>query len=191
MGEEYAEDNPYQYFISHTDKGLVEAVREGRKKEFASFNWSGEVPDPQGEETFNRCKLDWEKINQGKYKVMLDWYKTLIRMRKEWPALSDLSKAGMHVEVLPGQGLVQALVMHRQTGLNHLVAFFNFGVTPATYQGTKQTAGLRKVLNSTDAQWQPGDAKTTPNALAMPDELNANVALTIPALSVVVYGTKV
>ncbi len=122
---------------------------------------------------------------------MLDWYKTLIRMRKEWPALSDLSKAGMHVEVLPGQGLVQALVMHRQTGLNHLVAFFNFGATPATYQGTKQTAGLRKVLNSTDAQWQPGDSITTPNALAMPDELNANVALNIPALSVVVYGTKV
>ncbi|HEV7379210.1 MAG TPA: malto-oligosyltrehalose trehalohydrolase, partial [Dyadobacter sp.] len=34
MGEEYAETNRFQYFISHTDAQLVQAVREGRKKEF-------------------------------------------------------------------------------------------------------------------------------------------------------------
>jgi maltooligosyltrehalose trehalohydrolase len=187
MGEEYAEDNPYQYFISHTDKGLVEAVREGRKKEFASFNWSGEVPDPQGEETFNRCKLGWEKTKAGKYKVMLDWYKTLISMRKEWPALSDLTKAGMHVEILPPQGLV----MHRQTGLSHLVAFFNFGNGPCRYQVTKQTAPLRKVLSSTDSQWQADPAKASANGQSLPDELGKTDALTLPPMSVVLYGTKV
>jgi maltooligosyltrehalose trehalohydrolase len=187
MGEEYAEDNPYQYFISHTDKDLVEAVRQGRKREFEKFAWAGEVPDPQGEETFNRCKLDWQKTGQGKYKVMLDWYKTLIGMRKEWPALSDLTKAGMHVEVLAPQGLV----MHRQTGLNHLVCFFNFGVSPCTYQATKQTASLRKMLSSTDSQWQVGNTKTSPSPEPLPDELGKTVALTLPPLSVTLYGTKV
>ena len=33
MGEEFCEKAPFYYFISHTDPGLVEAVRQGRKKE--------------------------------------------------------------------------------------------------------------------------------------------------------------
>jgi 1,4-alpha-glucan branching enzyme len=37
MGEEYGEDSPFLYFVSHTDQDLVEAVRQGRKREFADF----------------------------------------------------------------------------------------------------------------------------------------------------------
>ena len=32
MGEEYAETSPFQYFVSHQDPGLIEAVRKGRQK---------------------------------------------------------------------------------------------------------------------------------------------------------------
>src|SRR5690606_31726712 len=59
MGEEYGEKNPFQYFIHHSDKKLVEIIRKGRKEEFHYFNWEGEVPDPQAEETFQQCKLSW------------------------------------------------------------------------------------------------------------------------------------
>ena len=45
MGEEYGETAPFLYFIDHGDAGLIEAVRRGRKAEFASFGW-GDVPDP-------------------------------------------------------------------------------------------------------------------------------------------------
>src|SRR3990172_2890134 len=57
MGEEYGEESPFLYFISHMDKDLINAVREGRKADFRSFQWSGEPPDPQSEDTFNRSKL--------------------------------------------------------------------------------------------------------------------------------------
>lgn len=186
MGEEYAEDNPYQYFISHTDKDLVEAVRQGRKQEFAKFKWSGEVPDPQAEETFERCKLDWEKTARGRHKVMLDWYKTLIALRREWPALSDLSRAGMHVEVLQPQGLA----MHRQTGLNQVVCFFNFGPEPCSYPVTRQTASLRKVLSSGDSQWQTTENTGRQKPAGLPDELGTSGTLTLPPYCVVLYGNK-
>jgi maltooligosyltrehalose trehalohydrolase len=39
MGEEYGEDNPFYYFVSHSDKLLIEQVREGRKDEFKAFMW--------------------------------------------------------------------------------------------------------------------------------------------------------
>ncbi len=48
MGEEYGEEAPFQYFISHGDAGLIDAVRNGRRGEFASFGWLGEPPDPAG-----------------------------------------------------------------------------------------------------------------------------------------------
>ncbi|HEY5542871.1 MAG TPA: hypothetical protein VIM04_06415, partial [Candidatus Binatia bacterium] len=42
MGEEYGEEAPFQYFISHSDPQLVDAVRDGRRQEFAAFSWQGE-----------------------------------------------------------------------------------------------------------------------------------------------------
>ena len=58
MGEEYGEVAPFQYFISHLDPQLVDAVRRGRREEFAAFAWQGEPPDPQDIATFQRAKLD-------------------------------------------------------------------------------------------------------------------------------------
>ena len=44
MGEEYSERAPFEYFVSHGDPSLVEAVRQGRKDEFAKFGWPGDIP---------------------------------------------------------------------------------------------------------------------------------------------------
>src|SRR5574341_367200 len=41
MGEEYGEEAPFLYFVSHSDPDLIEAVRKGRKQEFTAFNWKG------------------------------------------------------------------------------------------------------------------------------------------------------
>ncbi|UJH91813.1 hypothetical protein LZ575_03870 [Antarcticibacterium sp. 1MA-6-2] len=72
MGEEFAEDRPFQYFVSHGDKDLVKAVREGRKREFEYFfdNNTGDFPDPQGEETFEASKLNWEFQKDEKKKFI-------------------------------------------------------------------------------------------------------------------------
>ncbi len=83
MGEEYAADSPFQYFVSHGDPKLVKAVREGRAREFESFEWEGEVPDPQAQETFDRSKLrrDWQ--GNPEKEAMRDFYKYLIAERKK------------------------------------------------------------------------------------------------------------
>lgn len=84
MGEEFAEDHPFQYFVSHGDKALVKAVQEGRKREFRYFHENdGEFPDPQSEETFSRSKLNWDFRKDKSKNQIFEYYKNLLHMRKQ------------------------------------------------------------------------------------------------------------
>ena len=67
MGEEYGEIAPFQYFTSHSDNDLIEAVRKGRRDEFVAFEWEGDVPDPQAESTFLNSKLTADLYRKGKH----------------------------------------------------------------------------------------------------------------------------
>jgi maltooligosyltrehalose trehalohydrolase len=88
QGEEWGASTPFQYFTSHPDPDLGRAVSEGRQREFREFGWRPEdVPDPQDPATFWRSKLNWAEIGQGEHAKLLDWYRELIRFRKETPAL--------------------------------------------------------------------------------------------------------
>jgi maltooligosyltrehalose trehalohydrolase len=84
MGEEYAAHNPFPYFVSHTDPGLVEAVRKGRREEFAGFGFdAAEIPDPQAEPTFNSAILADSQKTDPRAQTMYAFYAELIRLRKE------------------------------------------------------------------------------------------------------------
>jgi maltooligosyltrehalose trehalohydrolase len=97
-GEEFAASTPFQYFTNFQDKELGRLVSEGRRKEFVTFGWSPEaVPDPQVEETFLRSKLRWEERNHGVHAEMLDWYRRLIRLRREESALTCPELADVQV----------------------------------------------------------------------------------------------
>ncbi|WKN43455.1 malto-oligosyltrehalose trehalohydrolase [Tunicatimonas pelagia] len=99
MGEEYGETRPFQYFVSHTDPELVEAVRQGRKREFAYFQKEDqEVPDPQSEETFNHSKLSWD-WSVLESQLLFKYYQALIKLRKELPAWQDDSRPALEVTV--------------------------------------------------------------------------------------------
>ena len=87
MGEEYGETRPFQYFVSHGDKKLVEAVRKGRREEFASFGWGNDVPDPQSEETFLRSRLDRSVAGQRVHAQTRLLYGELLRLRRAERAL--------------------------------------------------------------------------------------------------------
>jgi maltooligosyltrehalose trehalohydrolase len=87
MGEEYGEVAPFLYFVSHSDPDLVQAVRRGRREEFASFGWTGEVPDPQSEGTFARSRLHFELGNEGEHAKLRAMYRELLAIRREEPAL--------------------------------------------------------------------------------------------------------
>jgi maltooligosyltrehalose trehalohydrolase len=89
QGEEWGASAPFLYFTSHEDPTLAEAVREGRRREFA-FGWDPNVvPDPQAPETFERSKLDWRELEREPRASLLAWYRELIGLRRAWPALTD------------------------------------------------------------------------------------------------------
>jgi maltooligosyltrehalose trehalohydrolase len=90
QGEEWAASVPFQYFTSHEDPELGRLVRQGRRAEFAAFGWTPEqVPDPQDQATFQCSKLDWGEAGQAPHAEVLDWYRTLIALRRSTPGLSD------------------------------------------------------------------------------------------------------
>jgi maltooligosyltrehalose trehalohydrolase len=90
QGEEYAADTPFLYFADHDDPEMAKAVSEGRKKEFAAFNFADQpIPDPEAPETFQRSKLNWSEIDQPNHADMLEWYRALIHLRRRSPSLND------------------------------------------------------------------------------------------------------
>ncbi len=90
MGEEYGEKAPFQYFTSHSDADLIEAVRKGRLEEFDDFSWEGEPPDPHDEATFQRSKLRWESLEHDEHRMLRRLYRELLSIRRATPALRTL-----------------------------------------------------------------------------------------------------
>jgi maltooligosyltrehalose trehalohydrolase len=90
QGEEWGATTPFQYFTGHNDPGLGPAVSEGRRAEFSAFGWDPvAVPDPQDPATFERSRLDWAEPCSGRHAGLLDWYRRLIALRRQVPALTD------------------------------------------------------------------------------------------------------
>jgi maltooligosyltrehalose trehalohydrolase len=89
MGEEYGARTPWQFFSDHEGE-LGDAVRQGRRAEFASHGWdSDDVPDPQSPQTFADSTLDWSELEQDRAQSLLAWHRELIGLRRTRPDLSD------------------------------------------------------------------------------------------------------
>ncbi|MGV3656559.1 MAG: malto-oligosyltrehalose trehalohydrolase [Chitinophagaceae bacterium] len=176
MGEEWSEPAPFQYFVSHTDAELAEAVRKGRKEEFEAFHAEGEAPDPMAEETFNNSKLQWHLAESGQHKTALEYYKTLIQLRKSLPALSHLER--QHVEVVEDKE-AQTLVLRRWHDGQQVVCCMNFSKKeqPVSLPAEPQTWFL--ALASADRQW--GGTATTAATL------KGNKDVLLPPESATIY----
>ena len=81
-----------------TTPELVEAIRKGRRNEFAAFQWQGELPDPQDKATFLSARINHNLRHEGQHHVLLKFYKELIRLRKEIPALANLVKDTLEIK---------------------------------------------------------------------------------------------
>ncbi|KAJ3185475.1 hypothetical protein HDU87_000097 [Geranomyces variabilis] len=94
QGEEWGAKTPFQFFTNH-NKELGEAVKKGRRGEFAEHGWNSEdIPDPQDPETFNRSKLDWTEKEKASHGSLLQWYKSLIQLRRSTPELASIDQIG-------------------------------------------------------------------------------------------------
>jgi maltooligosyltrehalose trehalohydrolase len=160
MGEEYGETAPFQYFVSHTDPGLVESVRRGRTAEFASFEWAGAAPDPQDEGTFLRSKLDHSLKGKEQHRMLLELYRELLRLRREHSALALLSRD--HMEIASEEG-ERTMTLRRWDADEEALAVMNFGEAPAA---APIPAGRpwRLLLDSADERWG-GPGSSLPSRL--------------------------
>jgi maltooligosyltrehalose trehalohydrolase len=150
MGEEYGEEASFQYFISHSDQKLIEAVRKGRKEEFAGFKWEDEIPDPQDAMTFFNSKIDLDLRRSGKHRTLLEFYKRLIKMRKETPSLTHLTKKGMKTITFRGK---KALLVKRQYERDQTFAIFNFEKGPVEMKPFVEKRHWVKLLDSASEEW--------------------------------------
>lgn len=88
MGEEWAEVRPFLYFCDFHG-GLADAVREGRRREFAGFpefadeSRRAEIPDPNGLEAFAASRLDWAALGDDGHAAWHRYTSDLLRLRRE------------------------------------------------------------------------------------------------------------
>ena len=176
MGEEYGENTPFLYFVDHSDPKLLQAVREGRKAEFKSFNWKGTPPDPTDTETLLKSKLQWEDRNQDKHDILLRFYRTLLHLRREVPAIANLDKNNMEIF----KSSEKLLLLHRWFEENELVYIMNFNDKAITINFPLRNKRWRKILDSAENKWQgPGSL--------LPDKLEKNEPIIITASSFALY----
>jgi maltooligosyltrehalose trehalohydrolase len=89
-GEEWGALTPFLYFTDHEDRALAEAVRRGRREEFAAFvPDAGEIPDPQDPLSLERSRLGWAEARASWHAGLLGWHRDLIAFRRAHPVLAD------------------------------------------------------------------------------------------------------
>ena len=111
MGEEWSAAQPFPFFCDFGPE-LAEAVRKGRRQEFARFPGFHDpatrerIPDPTAEETFAAAKLAWDDVVRAPHVGWLDWYCRVLAIRHaEIVPLLPLIRAGGRFEVI-GDGAV-------------------------------------------------------------------------------------
>jgi len=86
MGEEFGAAQPFPFFCDFAGD-LADAVRNGRRAEFARFpefadpQRREQIPDPGAAETFLSAKLDWDAAAGGDHARWLALYRELLRIR--------------------------------------------------------------------------------------------------------------
>lgn len=149
MGEEFAEDQPFQYFVSHGDPDLVKAVQQGRKREFEYFMDVGsEFPDPQSEETFNNSKLNWNFREDTNKNAVFSYYKELIRLRKEG-VFNALRSTDFKTDVDEERRLLKVLT----DGDENLFLAFSFNPEPVKINLPESKNEWKVILASADKKW--------------------------------------
>ncbi|TNC29718.1 malto-oligosyltrehalose trehalohydrolase [Amycolatopsis alkalitolerans] len=151
MGEEWAASTPWQFFASFPDPALAEAVRTGRRREFARHGWGeAEVPDPIDPATVERSRLPWTERDEPGHREILELYRSLIALRAERAELAD-----PRLDRFTVQAEGSTLVLHRGS----LRLAVNLGPEPVTAPLDGEAAGIL-------LSW--GDATASERAATLP-----------------------
>jgi maltooligosyltrehalose trehalohydrolase len=165
MGEEYGEENPFPFFCSFCGDELINAVREGRKREFADFMTCGEeVPCPDAESTYAAARLTWSWPEGTVHAGLRRLYADLLAARREWPAMRDFTGRAARLTAEagePGEAGVLELVRggtSPEPGTT-VQAYFNLSGRPRSLPDGRPP-GQRLLLSSEAARYLGGRSVT-------------------------------
>ncbi len=85
MGEEWGEESPFLFFTDHHDE-LADAIRNGRRKEFAHFpafsdpERREQIPDPNAAETYRQSIPQWRNDLSGQVSAL---YANALQLRAQ------------------------------------------------------------------------------------------------------------
>jgi maltooligosyltrehalose trehalohydrolase len=169
MGEEYFEQNPFQYFVSHNDPELNRLVEKGRKREFESFykNASEDVPAPADIQTFKRSLLSWSVEQDELSKNMFNVYKALILLRKNYPTIHATPRSEIELHKT-----LNGFISDYQFNENQTLMVFNLSEEDGDVTITMKTKGvLKKIFDSADQKWA-GPGTSLPHTIQTADIIN-------------------
>ncbi|HEV2481114.1 MAG TPA: malto-oligosyltrehalose trehalohydrolase [Puia sp.] len=185
MGEEYGEDAPFFFFSDYHEPATSQGQVEGRRQQFAAFGFEGEVRDPQDPFLFEQSKLHWKKRGSGDHRLLLEWHRELIRLRRTHPLLADLSKRFLRADVLGPLGL--SVYRYSAAGDRHLVCLYNFSngepLTASLGYAVARGGTWRRLLSSGAAAVDSDSSQP----VAAPPEVRAGGMVRLPPRGVAVY----
>ncbi|MGB3201228.1 MAG: malto-oligosyltrehalose trehalohydrolase, partial [Nodosilinea sp.] len=131
MGEEYGEVAPFNYFIDHSDPDLIEAVFEGRKREFREAHGFGEPAPAHEIATFEASKLNWNLRQQGQHKTLLNFYQRLLKLRRQLKL--NTPSYSKDIEIIKVGDADQPVIVYQRTMADGPLLFLmNFMQTATT-----------------------------------------------------------
>lgn len=150
MGEEWGATSPFLYFTDHSDAGLVAAVEEGRKREFAGFQHRGKPLPANDPETYNQSKLPWHEVSLEPHTLLLRYYQRLVQLRKTAPALqnTDLDSVQTYLDAKS-----DVLIMERSYKEQTIYGLFNFSPSAHEVMLSPEVFPLHILLASSDTCW--------------------------------------
>jgi maltooligosyltrehalose trehalohydrolase len=182
MGEEYGETAPFLYFIDHGDPALVEAVRRGRRAEFASFAPAEDVPDPQNPATFERSRINVASPKDAAQAALLQWTRALIRLRTTVPSLgAGDERSNHHVRAFVQE---HVLILHRHDQGEAALLILGFGKEPAVVRLHEPVGRWARRLDSASSEFGGSGRESLPDALIIAP---GGTSVTVPGHSAVLY----
>jgi maltooligosyltrehalose trehalohydrolase len=120
-------------------------------------------------------KIHFGSREHGKHKTLLEFYRSLINLRKEISSLSHLSKTMMEVKAYEE---TPALVIQRRSREDQVCGVFNFSENSAEVKVLVEKGVWQKVFDSSSNEWD-GPGGSMPESIQssgseIPVELNSH-----------------
>ncbi|MFC2047887.1 DUF3459 domain-containing protein, partial [Chloroflexota bacterium] len=113
------------------------------------------------------AKLNHDLIRDGQHKIMVEFYKKLIQLRKETPSLTCLNKDIQQVKGFADNGL---LYLRRWSEDSQAMMVFNISGDPISSTLPVPAGKWHKKLDSAEELWA-GGGSTVPHQLSLKGEV--------------------